>query len=100
MEYASIALRAVIVRFGGNSLRGNHRTSRVLHKAGGVPNSKHCTNQAFDMWPAGMDMKKVFCAAKQCGAGFINDEGNHWHFETVRHRNGNVGSLPTDCECK
>jgi hypothetical protein len=74
-------------------------TTDGRHVPGGVPNSKHCTNQAFDMWPAGMDRKNVFCAAKNCGAKFINDEGNHWHFETVPHKNGNVGSLPSDCEC-
>ena len=27
--------------------------------------------------------------------GFIT----HWHFETVPHHNGNVGSLPSGCEC-
>lgn len=79
---------------------GSECTPDGRHVPGGVPNSKHCTNQAFDMWPAGMDRKKVFCAAKKCGAQFINDEGNHWHFETVPHKNGNVGSLPTDCECQ
>jgi hypothetical protein len=38
------------------------------HVPGGAPGSKHCTNQAFDMWASGMDKKKVFCSAKKCGA--------------------------------
>lgn len=78
---------------------GSECTPDGRHVPGGVPNSKHCTNQAFDMWPAGLDRMKVFCAAKACGAKFINNEGDHWHFETVPHKNGNVGSLPSECDC-
>jgi len=78
---------------------GSECTPDGRHVPWGVPNSKHCTNQAFDMWPGGMDRMKVFCAAKGCGAKFINNEGDHWHFETVAHKNGNVGSLPSDCAC-
>ena len=78
---------------------GSECTPDGRHVPGGIPNSKHCTNQAVDIWPGGLDRMTVFCAAKACGAQFINNEGNHWHFETVPHHNGNVGSLPSGCEC-
>ena len=78
---------------------GSECTPDGRHVPWSVPNSKHCTNQAFDMWPVGMDRMQVFCAAKACGAKFINNEGDHWHFETVAHKNGNVGSLPSECTC-
>ncbi len=78
---------------------GSECTPDGRHVPGGIPNSRHCTNQALDMRPAGMDRKKVFCAAAQCGAKFINDEGDHWHIQTTPGKHGG-GSLPTTtCEC-
>lgn len=81
---------------------GSECTKDGRHIPGGPKNSKHCTDQAYDMWASGMDKKEVFCAALRCGAQCILDEGNHWHFQTVKCRNGYQGSLPKkeDCECK
>jgi len=44
---------------------GSECTPDGRHVPGGILNSRHCPkfNQAFDMRPAGMDKKKVFCAA-------------------------------------
>ena len=71
-------------------------------KIGHSANSKHYTDQAFDMRPTGMVKKKVFCCALECGAGYINNEGNHWHFQTVSGIGNSTGNLPKkeDCECK
>ena len=46
-----------------------------------------------------MDKKDVFCCAKNCGAKFILNEGDHWHFQTVSGKNGSCGELPSDSEC-
>jgi RHS repeat-associated protein len=69
-------------------------------------NSAHCTNQAFDMKPTGMDKKKVFCCALECNAKYAQDEGNHFHFDTLggeKNAKGerSRGELPKkeDCEC-
>jgi RHS repeat-associated protein len=79
---------------------GSECTPDGRHVPGGIRNSRHCTNQALDIRPRGMDRKKVFCAVLKCGGKFINDEGDHWHVQTTRGRNGSRGSLPTACECE
>jgi len=81
---------------------GSECTSDGRHVPGGAIGSRHCTNQAFDMWPTGMERKRVYCCAKKCGAKYIKDEINHWHFQTTRGINGSCGVLPSDkeCECK
>lgn len=79
---------------------GSECTPDGRHKPGGVVGSKHCTNQAIDIAPAGMDKKKLFCAAAGCGAKFIKDEGDHWHFQTTKGKNGSSGLIPKSCDCK
>jgi RHS repeat-associated protein len=80
---------------------GSECTPDGRHVPGGILNSRHCPkfNQAFDMRPAGMDKKKVFCAALKCGAKFIYDEGDHWHIQTTPGKHGGK-DLPTACECE
>jgi RHS repeat-associated protein len=79
---------------------GSECTPDGRHIPGGVLGSKHCTNQAIDIAPAGLDQKKVFCAAAQCGAKYIQDEGDHWHLQTTPGRHGGRGLLPPPCECQ
>jgi RHS repeat-associated protein len=69
-------------------------------KTGHEEGSKHYTDQAFDMWGEGHDKKKIFCAAKECGAQCIIDEGKVWHFQTVPCKNNSSMDLPRDCDCK
>jgi RHS repeat-associated protein len=76
---------------------GSECTPDGRHVPGGVVGSKHCTNQALDISPAGMDRKKVFCAAGNCGAKFILDEGDHWHIQTTPGKGGSSGALPKSC---
>jgi RHS repeat-associated protein len=71
-------------------------------KTGHAKNSKHYTNQAFDMYHGGHDRKKTFCCALKCNIKYIKDESataNHWHFQTVPRLNGSRGALPTTEEC-
>jgi len=79
---------------------GSECTPDGRHVPGGAVGSKHCTNQAFDMWSAGKDRKKVFCCAKECGAMYIQDEGSVWHFQTVFGLNKSSDVLPNDDDCK
>lgn len=79
---------------------GSECTPDGRHVPGGVLGSKHCTNQAFDMRPAGLDPKKVFCAAAKCGAKYIQDEGDHWHFQTTPGKHGGRGLVPKPCDCQ
>jgi RHS repeat-associated protein len=79
---------------------GSECTPDGRHIPGGTVGSKHCTNQAIDLSPGGLDRKKTFCCAAQCGAKYINDEGNHWHFQTKPGKNGSPGLLPKPCDCK
>lgn len=76
---------------------GSECTPDGRHVPGGVPGSKHCTNQAIDIRPAGLDKKKVLCAAAQCGAQYAQDEADHWHVQVTPGRNGGRGLLPRSC---
>ena len=78
---------------------GSECTPDGRHVPWGVVGSKHCTDQAIDIDPAGMDKNKVFCVAAGCGAKFIKNEGNHWHFQTTKGKNGSTGLLPKPCDC-
>ncbi|HRS88496.1 MAG TPA: RHS repeat-associated core domain-containing protein [Smithellaceae bacterium] len=78
---------------------GSECTDDGRHVPGGAPGSKHCTNQAFDMWAAGMDKTKVFCCALSCGAKYIKDEGMVWHFQTTPGLNNSSGALPRKEDC-
>jgi len=51
------------------------------------------------MWASGMDKTKVFCAALNCGAKYIKDEGMVWHFQTTPGLNNSAGALPSDKDC-
>ena len=80
---------------------GSECTPDGRHVVGGVKNSKHCTDQAFDMWfktPNGkcIDREKTFNCALECGAKFalIEQGGKVWHFQTVRGRGESSGDLP------
>jgi RHS repeat-associated protein len=78
---------------------GSECTPDGRHKIGGVKGSKHCTNQAIDIRPAGQDQHQVFCCALNCGAGYIQNEGDHWHIQLTPGRNGGSGLLPKPCDC-
>jgi len=79
---------------------GSECTPDGRHTTWSVPNSKHCTNQAFDMHSAGQDRNKTFCCALKCEAHFIKDEGDRWHFQTPPGQGGATGLLPKPCDCK
>jgi RHS repeat-associated protein len=76
---------------------GSECTPDGRHKPGSVVGSKHCTNQAIDISPAGMDQNKVLCAAGKCGAQYIQDEGDHLHIQTTPGKHGGHGLLPQNC---
>jgi RHS repeat-associated protein len=78
---------------------GSECTPDGRHVPGGVPNSKHCTNQALDIRPAGQDQHQVFCCALNCGAQYIQNEGDHWHIQLTPGQNGSSGLLPKPCDC-
>ena len=79
---------------------GSECTADGRHVPGGAQGSRHCTNQALDIRPAGQDQNQVFCCAKDCGAQYIQDEGDHWHIQLTPGRNGGHGLLPKSCGCK
>jgi hypothetical protein len=35
-----------------------------------------------------------------CGAGFIANEGDHWHIQIPHGQNNSSGLLPKPCDCK
>jgi RHS repeat-associated protein len=79
---------------------GSECTPDGRHVPGGVRGSRHCTNQAFDIRPTGIDRRMVMCCAARCGAGYAGDEGDHWHLQTVPGRNnssGLIGSADRTC---
>ena len=78
---------------------GSECTPDGRHKVGGVKGSKHCTNEAIDIRPAGQDQHSLFCAALNCGAQNIINEGDHYHVQTVRGPGGAQGLLPKPCSC-
>ena len=80
---------------------GSECTSDGRHIPGGVPNSRHCTNQAIDVVPLDrVDRKNILCCAKKCRASFVLDHGGHLHIQTVPGAKGGSGALPCDQECK
>lgn len=80
---------------------GSECTPDGRHVPRGVPGSRHCTNQAFDIAPPRSSEKpKVLCCSLRCGAGFVGDEGNHLHIQTVPGQNSSDGLLTSarrDC---
>jgi hypothetical protein len=78
---------------------GSECTPDGRHVPGGVKGSKHCTNQALDIRPAGQNQHDVFCCALGCGAGFIANEGDHWHIQKPPGQNNSSGLLPKPCDC-
>src|SRR5437870_2546683 len=78
---------------------GSECTPDGRHVPGGVIGSRHCTNQAVDIRPAGQDQHQVFCCALNCGAQYIQNEGDHWHIQLTPGRNGGHGLLPKECDC-
>lgn len=78
---------------------GSECTPDGRHVPGGVKGSKHCTNQAIDIRPAGQDQHSLFCCALNCGAQNIINEGDHYHVQTVRGPGGYQGRLPKPCSC-
>jgi len=78
---------------------GSECTPDGRHVPGGVIGSRHCTNQAVDIRPAGQDQHQVFCCALNCGAQYIQNEGDHWHIQLTPGRNGGHGLLPKACDC-
>ena len=78
---------------------GSECTPDGRHVPGGVKGSKHCTNQAIDIRPAGQDQHSLFCAALNCGAQNIINEGDHYHVQTVHGPGGASGLLPKGCDC-
>ena len=78
---------------------GSECTPDGRHVPGGVIGSRHCTNQAVDIRPAGQDQHQVFCCALNCGAQYIQNEGDHWHILLTPGRNGGHGLLPKACDC-
>jgi RHS repeat-associated protein len=79
---------------------GSECTPDGRHVPGGVKGSRHCTNQAVDIRPTGHDQHDVFCCALNCGAEYIQNEGDHWHIQLTPGRNGGHGLLPKPCDCK
>ena len=79
---------------------GSECTPDGRHVPGGVKGSRHCTNQAVDIRPAGQNQHDVFCCALNCGAQYIQNEGDHWHIQLTPGRNGGHGLLPKPCDCK
>lgn len=67
-----------------------------------TPNSKHCTEQAFDLSPSsvrGPGEKRVLCCAITCGIKYAKYEPRpaHYHFQTVKENTR--GILPKEEEC-
>jgi RHS repeat-associated protein len=85
---------------------GSECTSSGQHVPGGVVGSKHCTGNAADFGfnsnPGLNNLKKRFmCCAKQCGAGFAQQEPRNGHFHVQRGagKGGSSGELPS-CGCQ
>jgi hypothetical protein len=61
--------------------------------------SWHATQNLHWMSRAGQDQHSLFCAAQNCGAQNIINEGDHYHMQTVRGPGGAQGMLPKPCSC-
>ena len=92
-------LREDPVRFAGGRNFYSYVTNNPVKRTDPL-GSRHCTNQATDIAPTGMDQKKVFCAASNYGANYIKNENDHWHIQTTPGKKGSSGLLPKPCDCK
>jgi uncharacterized protein RhaS with RHS repeats len=66
------------------------------HQPGTTLNSSHCKNKAFDLPPSGNN-KSLLCCAKKCGVKYVEDEGNHLHFQMTGGGKKNI--LPNNSDC-
>jgi RHS repeat-associated protein len=81
---------------------GNECTDDGRHQPGTIQGSRHCTDQAFDIyisWVQAHGTNKVLCCAKGCGVKYIQIETVHYHFQTVPGGGGGGGLVPPSGSC-
>jgi RHS repeat-associated protein len=82
---------------GGSEKRGCGTNGGSCHS----PDSAHYSGDAADVskrMSPGLNPTQVMCCAKKCGAGYVINEGDHYHVQDRPGLGGSSGSLPT-CGC-